>query len=87
MITENYLATIAANVRRMRRARRWSQAKLGDEARLSRATVAQLEICRYESVTLDVLLPIAAALGTTVDALLSSDDVVVVDHKLSGTAA
>lgn len=70
MATKGILSVIASNVRMLRKAQGWSQTVLGQKSGLPRSTIAQLEICRYDTVTLDVLVPIAGALGSTLDALL-----------------
>ena len=65
-----HLEYIAANMRRQRLARGWTQTQLGREAGLPRATIAQIEVCRHRTITLETLIPITRALGTSVDALL-----------------
>ncbi len=51
-------------VRDARRKRRWSQTKLGDEAGVSRPTIARIE--RGDDVSVTTLAKVTAAVGLTI---------------------
>jgi len=63
------IATIAANVRRARKAAGLSQEALAHQAGLDRTYVSQVERGR-RNLTVTALARLAAALGTTADRLL-----------------
>ena len=65
---EKAAAAFAANVRRARNARGWTQDDLAIAAGVGRGTVINVELRRC-GVTLEIAAMIAAALGTTVGAL------------------
>lgn len=58
------LAGVGRAVREARRERRWSQTKLGDEAGVSRPTIARIE--RGDDVSVATLAKVTAAVGLTV---------------------
>jgi transcriptional regulator with XRE-family HTH domain len=57
------------NVRRRRRAIRWSESDLASKAGLSRSTVSAVERGKYKSFDMSTAKKLAQALGTTVDDL------------------
>jgi transcriptional regulator with XRE-family HTH domain len=65
--------TAAANVRRLRRRRGWSQYRLAREAGLGRALVSLLE-GGHRNFTMPVLEKAAAALGVPAGDLLADPD-------------
>lgn len=61
---------IGEHIRRLRKARGWSQTELGAHAGISRATIAQIELGRYRSVDLDTVVALAKALGVSPSILI-----------------
>lgn len=57
-------------MRSLRRRRRWTQARLALEARVSRSVVGRIERGRADRVPIYVLVKVAAALGATVSTKL-----------------
>ncbi|MBM4508867.1 helix-turn-helix domain-containing protein [Rhodococcus hoagii] len=64
-------AAMAAEIRRRRRELEWSQAELGNQAGLSRATIFRIEKLERE-VSMDQLVRIAAAFDTTAGKIIRS---------------
>ncbi len=58
------LGSVGNAVRVARRERKWSQTKLGDEAGVSRPTIARIE--RGDDVSVATLAKVTAAVGLTV---------------------
>lgn len=58
------LASVGDAVRDARRERGWSQTQLGDEAGVSRPTIARIE--RGDDVSVGTLAKVTAAVGLTV---------------------
>jgi transcriptional regulator with XRE-family HTH domain len=58
------LGEAGSAVRDARRKRRWSQTKLGDEAGVSRPTIARIE--RGDDVSVTTLAKVTAAVGLTI---------------------
>lgn len=63
---------IAFNVRRLRRARGWSQCELARRANLNRNTTHRLE--REENMTLDAICRVSVALGVEWSELASAPE-------------
>src|SRR6476469_6097138 len=66
---------VRQRLRSHRTARGWSLDELGARTQLSPSTISRIET-GHRRITLDQLRPLAAALGTTIDALVdvSSED-------------
>ena len=62
---------LADNLRRLRQQKQWSQPRLADEAHISKGYINMLESGEMTNPSLDVLLKIADALGTTIAELVS----------------
>lgn len=58
------LGSVGDAVRGARRERGWSQSQLGEEARVSRPTIARIE--RSDDVSVTTLAKVVAAVGLTV---------------------
>jgi transcriptional regulator with XRE-family HTH domain len=66
-------ALIRQRVRQLRLARGWSLDSLAARCHLSASTLSRIET-GHRRIALDQLVPIARALGTTIDQLVESDD-------------
>ncbi|MGI8664433.1 MAG: helix-turn-helix domain-containing protein [Jatrophihabitans sp.] len=66
-------ATIRARIRGLRLARGWSLDALASRCHLSPSTLSRIETGQRR-ISVDQLVPIARALGTTLDQLVESDD-------------
>ena len=68
---EQYLVSVGAHIRRLRKQRDWSQDRLAETANLDRTYVSALENGK-QNLTLKALMSIAAALEVTPEYLLSA---------------
>jgi transcriptional regulator with XRE-family HTH domain len=65
------MTTLGDRVRELRKSRRWSQQRLGDEAGVTAQTVWLLETHQLRDVKLSTLSKIAGALGVPLPDLLA----------------
>jgi len=65
------MTTLGDRVRELRKARGWSQQRLGDEAGVTAQTVWLLETHKLEDVKLSTLSKIAEAMGVSLTDLLA----------------
>jgi transcriptional regulator with XRE-family HTH domain len=82
-------ATIRARVRGLRMARGWSLDALAARCQLSASTLSRIET-GHRRISIDQLVPIARALGTSLDQLVEpagSDDVVIRPRRDPGRDA
>ena len=68
MSTET-LQAIAHNVRRLRKARFWTQQQLADAAGMKRERISEIETLAVAGLSTNTLDPIAGALGVSVSVL------------------
>jgi transcriptional regulator with XRE-family HTH domain len=64
---------IADNVRRLRKEKKWSQARLAQEAGLSRGAIATLETSVYAYPETETLIRISTSLGVSISELTGED--------------
>jgi len=72
---------LGENIRGVRQRRKWTQARLANEASLSRASVASIEMGRQQ-VLLHTVYQLAAALGTDIHELLPPPDKIEASGRL-----
>jgi transcriptional regulator with XRE-family HTH domain len=66
------MATVGERIREVREARRWTQEKLASEAGISNSFLSEVEK-HGKSISLDLLLKVATALGASVGYLASGE--------------
>jgi transcriptional regulator with XRE-family HTH domain len=79
----NLDATIRSRIRSLRLAKGWSLDALAGRCRLSPSTLSRIET-GHRRISLDQLVPIARALGSSLDQLVESgddDDVIIRPHR------
>jgi len=82
-MTQDVDSTIRARIRGLRLANGWSLDALATRCHLSPSTLSRIETGQRR-ITIDQLVPIARALGTSIDELVESDedeDVIIRPHR------